>query len=146
MRLDKRAQLAPRHLLLHFFQEYRSPRLLCVPLKTSHHRQCPLLFVRRCHPGETYSILPVERENLIRVSLKPKFSGRLIAALKRCATQKAKGSRHLQSEGATTTTMLRSRLRSTGSALRWSRGGRKPRSRFWRGRWRFLTTRLVRFL
>ena len=30
-------------------QEYRSPRLLCVPLKTSHHRQCPLLFVRRCH-------------------------------------------------------------------------------------------------
>src|SRR2546425_3453806 len=69
MRLDKRAQLAPRHLLLHFFQEYRSPRLLCVPLKTSHHRQCPLLFVRRCHPGETYSILPVEREDLIRVSL-----------------------------------------------------------------------------
>jgi hypothetical protein len=44
------------------------PRLLRVPLESRHHRQCPL-FAESVHAGTTLSILPVEREHLIRVSL-----------------------------------------------------------------------------
>src|SRR5437870_10642939 len=42
MRRHQRAQLAPRHHLLHLLQKYGSPRLPRVPLKASHHRQGPL--------------------------------------------------------------------------------------------------------
>ncbi len=68
VQLDQRAQLLPRHHLLHLFQKHRPARLLCVALESRHHRQCPLLF-RRVHAGRTLSTLAVEREHLIRVSL-----------------------------------------------------------------------------
>ena len=68
VRLDQRAQLRPWHHLLHLFQKHRPPRLLRVPLESRHHRQCPLL-AQRVHAGTTLSILAVEREHLIRVSL-----------------------------------------------------------------------------
>src|ERR1019366_7940266 len=68
VRLDQRTQLRPRHHLLHLFQEHCPPRLLRVPLESCHHRQCPLL-AESVHAGTTLSILPVEREDLIRVSL-----------------------------------------------------------------------------
>src|SRR5712671_5108605 len=42
MRRHQRAQLAPRHHLLHLLQKYGSPRLPRVLLKASHHRQGPL--------------------------------------------------------------------------------------------------------
>src|SRR5439155_13118365 len=53
VRLDQRAQLRPRHHLLHFFQKGRPPRLLRVPLESRHHRQCPL-FARRFHLAPLY--------------------------------------------------------------------------------------------
>jgi hypothetical protein len=43
MRLHQRAQLAPRHHLLHLLQKYRSPRLPRVLLKASHHRSTSTL-------------------------------------------------------------------------------------------------------
>ena len=70
VRLDQRTQFPPRHHLLHLFQEHCPPSLLRVPFESRHHRQCPLL-IDRVHAGTTLSILPVERENLIRVSLAP---------------------------------------------------------------------------
>src|SRR3974390_501248 len=66
--LHQCAQLAPRHHLLHFFQKHRSPRLLRVPLESRHRRQCPLLTLR-FHAGSTLSVLAVEKEHLISVSL-----------------------------------------------------------------------------
>src|SRR6185295_7063485 len=68
VRLDQRTQFPPRHHLLHLFQEPCPSSLLRVPLESRHHRQCPLL-AQRVHAGTTLSILPVEREDLIRVSL-----------------------------------------------------------------------------
>src|SRR4029077_5027224 len=68
VRLNQRTQFPPRHHLLHLFQEHCPPRLLRVPLESRHHRQCPLL-AERVHAGTTLSILLVEREDLIRVSL-----------------------------------------------------------------------------
>src|SRR5438876_595234 len=47
--LNQRAQLAPRDHPFHFFQKYLSSRLFCVPLKTIHRRQSPLLFIRQSH-------------------------------------------------------------------------------------------------
>src|SRR4029077_8145866 len=69
VRLDQRTQFLPRHHLLHLFQEHAPPSLLRVPLESRHHRQCPLL-AQRVHAGTTLSVLAVEREDLIRVSLK----------------------------------------------------------------------------
>jgi hypothetical protein len=68
VRLDQRPQFPPRQHLLHLFQEHCPQSLLCVPLEPCHHRQCPL-FAQRVHAGTTLSILPVEREDLIRVLL-----------------------------------------------------------------------------
>src|ERR1700746_363859 len=68
VRLDQRTQFPPRHHLLHLFQEHCPPSLLRVPLESCHHRQCPLP-TERVHAGTTLSIRPVEREDLIRVSL-----------------------------------------------------------------------------
>ena len=68
VRLDQPAQLRPRYHLLHLFQKDRPPRLLRIALKSTHHCQCPL-FARSVHAGTTLSILAVERELLIRVSL-----------------------------------------------------------------------------
>jgi hypothetical protein len=42
--------------LFHFFQKYLSSCFFCVPLKTIHRRQSPLLFVCRSHLAATYSI------------------------------------------------------------------------------------------
>src|ERR1019366_5584784 len=52
-RLDQRAQLRPRHHLLHLLQKLRPPRLLRVPFKPALRRQCPLFHsspVLRCSP------------------------------------------------------------------------------------------------
>src|SRR5579859_3395449 len=68
VRLDQRTQLRPRHYLLHLFQKGRPPRFLRIPFESRHHRQCPLL-AESVHTGTTVSILAVEREDLIRVSL-----------------------------------------------------------------------------
>jgi hypothetical protein len=54
------------------FQEHCPPNLLRVPLESRHHRQCPLL-AERVHAGTTLSILPMEGEDLIRVSLGEQF-------------------------------------------------------------------------
>ncbi len=64
VRLNQPAQPAPGHHLLHLFQKQCTLGLLGVPLKASHHRQCPLF-----HAGVTLTYTPVERESLIRVSL-----------------------------------------------------------------------------
>src|SRR5271157_3001510 len=66
---DSAAQLARIararwHHVLHLLQKQRAFGLFRVPLKSSHHRQCPLL-----HAGATLTYTPVERESLIRVSL-----------------------------------------------------------------------------
>src|ERR1700722_20539736 len=54
--LNQRAQLAPRDNLFHLFQKLLSSCLFCVPLKTIHRRQSPLLFVCRSHLAAPYSI------------------------------------------------------------------------------------------
>src|SRR5205823_8103373 len=54
--------------LLHLLQKCRPPRLLRVALESRHHRQCPLL-AESVHAGMNLSILAVERQHLIRVSL-----------------------------------------------------------------------------
>ncbi len=74
VRLDQRTQFPPRYHLLHLFQEHCPSSLLRVPLESRHHCHCPLL-AERVHAGTTLSILPVERENLIRVSLGNKETG-----------------------------------------------------------------------
>src|SRR5262249_40117333 len=68
VRFDQPAQLPPRHHLLHLFQKHRPSRLLRVPLESRHHRQRPLP-PESVHAGMTLSILAVEREYSIRVSL-----------------------------------------------------------------------------
>src|SRR5208283_4434796 len=71
VRLDQRTQLAPRHHLLHLFQKQRALGLLGVPLKASHHRQCPLfhaganLTYTPCGKGELNQSLPSTRASLI---------------------------------------------------------------------------------
>ena len=54
--LNQRAQLAPRDNLVHLFQKHLSSCLFCVPLKTIHRRQSPLLFDCRSHLAATCSI------------------------------------------------------------------------------------------
>jgi len=64
LRFNQRTQLAPRHYPLHLLQEQRTLGLLSVPLKASHHRQCPLLHAgvtltyTRCGKGELNQSLP----------------------------------------------------------------------------------------
>src|SRR5881628_3181124 len=59
MRRHQRAQLAPRHHLLHLLQKYGSPRLPRVLLKAAHHRQGPLF-----HFSDTLASPAVESREL----------------------------------------------------------------------------------
>src|SRR5664279_951029 len=59
VRFDQRTQLTPRHNLFHFLQKQSAPGLLGVPLKASHHRQCPL-----SHAGSNLTYAPCGKGEL----------------------------------------------------------------------------------
>src|SRR6266511_3960780 len=68
VRLDQRAQLAPRNHLPHLVQKQSTLRLLRVPLEPRRHRQCLLPHVSECLSFTLHTGAPWKAENLIRVS------------------------------------------------------------------------------